>query len=62
MCVWCRPSVVVSYGIASLGAMLAALSYSEFAATIPISGSAYNYVGTVYGEFVGWCVHHCALD
>lgn len=47
---------MMSYGIASLAAMLAALCYSEFAAAIPISGSAYNYIGMTYGEFMGWCV------
>lgn len=50
----CSPGVMLSYVVASVAAMLAALCYSEFAADVPISGSAYNYVAIVFGEFPSW--------
>ena len=48
------PSVILSYGVAGFAAMFSALCYAEFAADVPISGSAYNYVELVFGEFLGW--------
>src|SRR4026208_574082 len=37
------PAIVLSYTIAGLACGFAALCYAEFAAMIPISGSAYTY-------------------
>src|SRR3954466_14327516 len=37
------PAIVVSYVLAGLACAFAALCYAEFAAMIPISGSAYTY-------------------
>lgn len=48
------PAIVVSYGIASIAATFSALCYAEFAAEVPVAGSAFNYVGMVYGEFLAW--------
>lgn len=49
-----RPAVIVSYLIASLAALFSALCYAEFAADIPVSGTAFNYMFAVYGEFMAW--------
>ncbi|GMH36653.1 hypothetical protein BSKO_04526 [Bryopsis sp. KO-2023] len=48
------PAIVASYGIASAAAMFSALCYAEFAAEVPVAGSAFNYVGMIYGEFLAW--------
>jgi len=37
------PGVIISYVIAGVGCAFAGLCYAEFAAMIPISGSAYAY-------------------
>ena len=36
--------------------MLAALCYSEFAASVPVAGSAYTYAYATLGEFVAWVI------
>ncbi len=50
------PAVVISMIIAGIVSMFAALCYSEFAASIPISGSAYAYGYGTLGEFVAWII------
>ena len=50
------PAVIISMIIAGIVSMFAALCYSEFAATIPISGSAYAYGYGTLGEFVAWII------
>jgi APA family basic amino acid/polyamine antiporter len=50
------PAVVVSMVIAGVVSALAALCYSEFAASVPISGSAYTYGYATLGEFVAWII------
>ena len=37
------PAVVISYLVAGFGCLLAGLCYAEFAAMIPVAGSAYTY-------------------
>src|SRR5688500_3699834 len=37
------PAIVLSFVLAGLGCLFAGLCYAEFAAMIPISGSAYTY-------------------
>ncbi|HEX2640244.1 MAG TPA: amino acid permease, partial [Pyrinomonadaceae bacterium] len=50
------PAVVVSMVVAGVVSALAALCYSEFAAAVPISGSAYAYGYATLGEFVAWII------
>jgi APA family basic amino acid/polyamine antiporter len=50
------PAVVVSFIIAAIGCVFAGLCYSEFAAMIPIAGSAYTYAYTTMGELVAWII------
>jgi amino acid transporter len=42
--------------IAGVVSALAALCYSEFASSVPISGSAYAYSYATLGEFVAWII------
>src|SRR6185503_9019057 len=50
------PAVVISMILAGIVSALAALCYSEFAASVPISGSAYAYGYATLGEFVAWII------
>ncbi len=50
------PAVVISMILAGIASAFAALCYSEFAASIPISGSAYAYGYGTLGEFVAWII------
>src|SRR5688572_12637385 len=50
------PAIVVSYMVAGLACTFAALCYAEFAAMIPISGSAYTYGYATLGEVFAWII------
>lgn len=50
------PAVVISFVLAAIACALAALSYSELASMIPISGSAYSYAYATMGELVAWFI------
>ncbi len=50
------PAISVSYVVAGLAAMFAALSYAELSASIGGSGSAYNYAYTSFGELIAWII------
>lgn len=50
------PAVIISMILAGIVSAFAALCYSEFAASVPISGSAYAYGYGTLGEFVAWII------
>lgn len=50
------PAVVISYIIGGIGCAFAGLCYAEFAAMIPIAGSAYAYAYVTMGEFMAWVI------
>src|ERR671910_3837576 len=50
------PAIVISMVMAGLVSALAALCYSEFAASVPIAGSAYTYAYATLGEFTAWII------
>jgi APA family basic amino acid/polyamine antiporter len=50
------PAVTLSFVVAGLGCLFAGLCYAEFAAMIPISGSAYTYGYATMGEFIAWII------
>ena len=50
------PAMMISFIIAGFVCAVAALCYSELAAMVPVSGSAYTYSYAVLGEFVAWMV------
>ena len=49
-------AVTLSFIVAAFGCALAGLCYAEFAAMIPIAGSAYTYAYATMGEFVAWVI------
>ncbi|MEO8402670.1 MAG: amino acid permease [Gammaproteobacteria bacterium] len=50
------PAVAISYIIAGIAAMLAALSYAELATSVGGCGSAYTYTYAGFGEFIAWMI------
>src|SRR6187397_3570384 len=50
------PAMMIAFVIAAVVCGLAALAYSELAAMVPVSGSAYTYTYGVLGEFIAWIV------
>ncbi|PPU88444.1 amino acid permease [Xanthomonas populi] len=54
------PAVMLSFVFAGLACTFAGLCYAEFAAMMPVSGSAYSYSYATLGEgvawFIGWCL------
>jgi APA family basic amino acid/polyamine antiporter len=50
------PAIVISFVIAGIGCMFAGLCYSEFAAMVPVCGSAYAYSYATLGEIIAWFV------
>jgi APA family basic amino acid/polyamine antiporter len=50
------PAITLSLLVAAFGGGLAALCYSEFAAFLPVPGSAYSYTYATMGEALAWFI------
>ena len=50
------PALPLAFVISGLGCAFAALCYAEFAAMIPIAGSAYTYSYATMGELFAWII------
>jgi APA family basic amino acid/polyamine antiporter len=50
------PAVVISFAIAGVVAVLAALCYAELASSVPTAGSAYSYAYATTGELIAWII------
>lgn len=50
------PAIVISFILAGIACAFAGLCYAEFAAMIPVSGSAYTYAYATLGEFIAWII------
>jgi APA family basic amino acid/polyamine antiporter len=50
------PAVILSFVLAAITSVFAALCYSEFASLVPMSGSAYTYGYATLGELFAWII------
>ena len=50
------PAIVVSFAVAGVVSLLAALCYAELAAAVPTAGSSYTYAYTTIGEIFAWII------
>ena len=50
------PALMVSYMVAGITCIFAALCYAEFAAMAPVAGSAYTYAYCTMGELFAWII------
>jgi APA family basic amino acid/polyamine antiporter len=50
------PGLMLSFVLSGLGCTFAGLCYAEFAAMIPLAGSAYTYAYATLGELVAWII------
>ncbi|MGH7616457.1 MAG: amino acid permease [Gemmatimonadaceae bacterium] len=50
------PAVIFSFVLTAIACGFAALCYAEFAAMVPVAGSAYTYAYAALGEFVAWII------
>ncbi|MBN8728450.1 MAG: amino acid permease [Xanthomonadales bacterium] len=50
------PALMLSFIFAGVACALAGMCYAEFAAMLPVSGSAYSYSYATLGEFTAWFI------
>lgn len=50
------PALALSFIVAGIGCVFAALCYSEFASMLPVEGSAYAYAYGTIGELFAWII------
>jgi APA family basic amino acid/polyamine antiporter len=50
------PALMLSYVVAGLACIFAALCYAEFASMAPVAGSAYTYAYCTMGELFAWMI------
>src|SRR5579864_9693792 len=50
------PALMLSYIVAGVTCVFAALCYAEFASMVPVAGSAYTYAFATLGELFAWII------
>ena len=50
------PAVMLSFVVAGMACLFAALCYAEFASMVPVAGSAYTYAYATLGELMAWII------
>src|SRR3989454_3064786 len=50
------PAVILSFVLAGIASIFAALCYSGFASLVPMAGSAYTYGYATLGELFAWII------
>jgi basic amino acid/polyamine antiporter, APA family len=50
------PALIVSFALAGIACIFAALCYAEFASMVPVAGSAYTYAYATLGELFAWII------
>src|ERR1700745_3899682 len=50
------PALMLSFVLAGLACVFAALCYAEFASMVPVAGSAYTYAYATLGELFAWVI------
>src|SRR6185312_10768858 len=50
------PALMLSFVLAGLACVFAALCYAEFASMVPFAGSAYTYAYATLGELFAWII------
>lgn len=50
------PAIILSFVFAAICCAFCALCYAEFAAMVPVSGSAYSYTYATLGELAAWFI------
>src|SRR5213594_2233250 len=50
------PALMLSYVVAGVVCIFAALCYAEFASMVPVAGSAYTYAYATLGELFAWII------
>ena len=50
------PALTLSFVVAGLACIFAALCYAEFASMVPVAGSAYTYAYATLGELMAWII------
>src|SRR5512142_1571216 len=50
------PALTLSFAVAVMACVFAALCYAEFASMVPVAGSAYTYAYATMGELFAWII------
>ncbi|MCL5103336.1 MAG: amino acid permease [Armatimonadetes bacterium] len=50
------PALILSYALAGIACIFAALCYAEFASMAPVAGSAFTYAYATLGELFAWII------